>query len=68
MVDESVRVERPFYDRKWYVFAFLDSHHPDIPKPHYPPHCIARTDEAKLVPGALLFLASCVFCILVALL
>ncbi|KAF2283887.1 hypothetical protein GH714_016901 [Hevea brasiliensis] len=35
---------------KWPVFAFLDSHHPDIPEHPYPPHCIAGTDEARLVP------------------
>ncbi|CAB4283885.1 unnamed protein product [Prunus armeniaca] len=50
MVDKLVRVVRPFYDRKWPVFAFLDSHHPYIPEPPYPPHCIAGTNEAKLVP------------------
>ncbi|KAI5324857.1 hypothetical protein L3X38_033930 [Prunus dulcis] len=33
-----------------HVFAFLDSHHPDIPEPPYPSHYIAGTDEAKPVP------------------
>ncbi|PQM36156.1 hypothetical protein Pyn_04562 [Prunus yedoensis var. nudiflora] len=51
MVDESVRLARAFCDRKWPVFASLDSHHPDIPEPPYPPHCIAGTDEGKLVPA-----------------
>ncbi|XP_059438416.1 nicotinamidase 1-like [Corylus avellana] len=51
MVDESVRLAREFCDKNWPVFAFLDSHHPDIPEPPYPPHCIAGTDEAKLVPA-----------------
>jgi nicotinamidase-related amidase len=51
MVDESVRLAREFCDKKWPVFAFLDSHHLDIPEHPYPPHCIAGTDEAKLVPG-----------------
>ncbi|PQQ01723.1 nicotinamidase 1 [Prunus yedoensis var. nudiflora] len=51
MVDESVRVARALCDRKWLVFAFLDSHHLDILEPPYPPHCIAGTDEAKLVPA-----------------
>ncbi|KAJ9670250.1 hypothetical protein PVL29_026661 [Vitis rotundifolia] len=50
MVDESVRLARVFCEKKWPVFAFLDSHHPDIPEPPYPPHCIAGTDESKLVP------------------
>ncbi|WJZ91708.1 hypothetical protein VitviT2T_010755 [Vitis vinifera] len=51
MVDESVRLARVFCEKKWPVFAFLDSHHPDIPEPPYPPHCIAGTDESKLVPA-----------------
>ncbi|KAK0603100.1 hypothetical protein LWI29_001437 [Acer saccharum] len=50
MVDESVRLARVFCNKKWPVFAFLDSHHPDIPEPPYPPHCIIGTDESKLVP------------------
>ncbi|XP_021680332.2 nicotinamidase 1 [Hevea brasiliensis] len=50
MVEESVRLARAFCDKKWPVFAFLDSHHPDIPEHPYPPHCIAGTDEARLVP------------------
>ncbi|CAK9176212.1 unnamed protein product [Ilex paraguariensis] len=50
MVDESVKLARVFCDNKWPIFAFLDSHHPDIPEPPYPPHCIAGTDESKLVP------------------
>ena len=53
MVEESVRLARLFCEKKWPVFAFLDSHHPDIPEPPYPPHCIAGTDEARLVPGTL---------------
>ncbi|KAJ4714558.1 nicotinamidase 1-like [Melia azedarach] len=51
MVDESVRLARMFCEKKWPVFAFLDSHHPDVPEPPYPPHCINGTDEAKLVPA-----------------
>ncbi|KAM7523812.1 hypothetical protein LguiA_013714 [Lonicera macranthoides] len=50
MVDESVQLARVFCQNKWPVFAFLDSHHPDIPEHPYPPHCIAGTDESKLVP------------------
>jgi len=53
MVDESVRVARVFCEKNWPVFAFLDSHHPDVPEHPYPPHCIIGTDEAKLVPGNL---------------
>lgn len=51
MVDESVRLARAFCEKEWPVFAFLDTHHPDVPEPPYPPHCIAGTDEAKLVPA-----------------
>ncbi|XP_050363386.1 nicotinamidase 1 [Argentina anserina] len=50
MVEESVRVAGAFCEKKWPVLAFLDSHHPDIPEHPYPPHCIAGTDESKLVP------------------
>ncbi|KAK7835622.1 nicotinamidase 1 [Quercus suber] len=51
MVDESVKLARVFCEKKWPIFAFLDSHHPDIPEPPFPPHCIAGTDEARLVPA-----------------
>lgn len=51
MVEESVRLARIFSEKKWPVFAFLDTHHPDIPEHPYPPHCIAGTDESKLVLG-----------------
>ncbi|KAL8211261.1 hypothetical protein R6Q57_005698 [Mikania cordata] len=51
MVDESAQLARMFCEKKWPVFAFLDSHHPDVPEPPYPPHCIAGTDEANLVPA-----------------
>ncbi|XP_059624139.1 nicotinamidase 1-like [Cornus florida] len=51
MVDESVRLAKVFCEKKWPVFAFLDSHHPDVPEHPYPPHCIAGTDESKLVPA-----------------
>ncbi|KAI4314420.1 hypothetical protein L6164_027332 [Bauhinia variegata] len=50
MVDESVRLARVFSEKKWPIFAFIDCHHPDIPEPPYPTHCISGTDEAKLVP------------------
>ncbi|PSS21474.1 Nicotinamidase [Actinidia chinensis var. chinensis] len=51
MVDETLRLATVFCENKWPVFAFLDSHHPDIPEHPYPPHCIAGTDESKLVPA-----------------
>lgn len=50
MVDESVKIAREFCKRNWPVYALLDSHHPDIPEPPYPPHCIVGTDESTLVP------------------
>ncbi|MBA0677815.1 hypothetical protein Goari_019203 [Gossypium aridum] len=51
MVEESARLARLLCERKWPVFAFLDSHLPDIPEPSFPPHCIAGTDETRLVPA-----------------
>lgn len=51
MVEESERLAKVFCEKKWPIFAFLDSHHPDIPEPPYPPHCIIGTDESKLVPA-----------------
>ncbi|KAL7135483.1 hypothetical protein ABFS83_11G100000 [Erythranthe nasuta] len=51
MVDESAKLARQFCDKNWPIYALLDSHHPDIPEPPYPPHCIAGTDESKLVPS-----------------
>ncbi|GAB2232012.1 hypothetical protein Droror1_Dr00011032 [Drosera rotundifolia] len=51
MVDETARLARIFCEKKWPVFAFLDTHHPDIPEPPYPPHCIIGTEEAELVPA-----------------
>lgn len=51
MVDESVRLAKEFCQRDWPVYALFDSHHPDIPEPPYPPHCIAGTEESELVPG-----------------
>lgn len=51
MIEETVRIAKAFCQNKWPIFAFLDSHHPDIPEPPYPPHCIAGTDEARLVPA-----------------
>lgn len=50
MVEEAAKLARVFCDKKWPVFAFRDSHHPDVPEPPFPPHCIAGTSESKLVP------------------
>jgi nicotinamidase-related amidase len=55
MVEESARIARLFCEKKWPVFAFLDTHHPDIPEHPYPPHCILGTDEANLIPGIYYF-------------
>ncbi|GAV90840.1 LOW QUALITY PROTEIN: Isochorismatase domain-containing protein [Cephalotus follicularis] len=49
MVDESVKLAKAFSEKQWPVFAFLDSHHPDIPDPPYPSHCIIGTPEFELV-------------------
>ncbi|KAL9660456.1 hypothetical protein QQ045_025271 [Rhodiola kirilowii] len=51
MLDVTAKLCQVFCDKRWPIFAFLDTHHPDIPEPPYPPHCIAGTDEAKLVPA-----------------
>jgi nicotinamidase-related amidase len=51
MINESARLARLFCDKKLPVLAFLDSHQPNKPEEPYPPHCIAGTDESKLVPG-----------------
>ncbi|KAK7386723.1 hypothetical protein VNO78_27058 [Psophocarpus tetragonolobus] len=53
MVKESVKLSKEFSERKWPIFAFLDTHHPDKPEPPYPPHCLIGTDEAKLVSDLL---------------
>ncbi|KAF8079638.1 hypothetical protein N665_1012s0012 [Sinapis alba] len=50
MVEESAKLAREFCARKWPVFAFLDSHLPDVPEIPYPPHCIIGTQECELVP------------------
>ena len=51
MIKESERLARLFCEKKRPIIGFLDSHHPDKPEEPYPPHCIAGTDEANLVPG-----------------
>ncbi|GAV75530.1 Isochorismatase domain-containing protein [Cephalotus follicularis] len=48
MVDESVKLAKAFSEKQWPVFAFLDSHHPDIPEPPYPSHCIIGTPESSM--------------------
>lgn len=53
LVEESAKLAGLLCERKWPVFAFFDSHLPDIPEPPFPPHCSAGTDETRLVPGTL---------------
>ncbi|KAL8151865.1 hypothetical protein V2J09_021673 [Rumex salicifolius] len=55
MVEEAARLSKIFCEKRWPVFAFIDSHHPDIPEPPYPPHCIIGTAESKLVPACATF-------------
>ncbi|XP_038681264.1 nicotinamidase 1-like [Tripterygium wilfordii] len=50
MINESTRLARLFCEKRWPVLAFLDSHQPNKPEDPYPPHCIAGTNESKLVP------------------
>ncbi|PIA52285.1 hypothetical protein AQUCO_01000274v1 [Aquilegia coerulea] len=51
MVKESTRLAKVFCEKKWPVFAFLDTHHPDKPEHPYPPHCLVGTEESNLVPS-----------------
>lgn len=51
MVDESVKLAKMFCEKKWPIYALLDSHHPDVPEPPHAPHCVTGTEESKLVPG-----------------
>lgn len=51
MVDESVKLAKVFCEKKWPIYALRDSHHPDVPEPPHPPHCITGTDESELVPA-----------------
>ncbi|CAA0831800.1 Nicotinamidase 1 [Striga hermonthica] len=53
MVEESVKLAREFRKHGWPIYGLLDSHHPDIPEPPYPPHCIIGTEESRLVPSLL---------------
>ncbi len=32
------------------ILVFLDTHHPDIPEPPYPPHCVIGTGEELIDP------------------
>ncbi|GAV90839.1 LOW QUALITY PROTEIN: Isochorismatase domain-containing protein, partial [Cephalotus follicularis] len=48
MVDESVKLAKAFSEKQSPVFVFLDSHHPDILEPPYPPHCIIGTPESEV--------------------
>ncbi|KAJ6821207.1 nicotinamidase 1-like [Iris pallida] len=50
MVEESVWLSKVFCEKKWPIFALLDSHHPDKPEPPYPPHCIVGSGEENFVP------------------
>ncbi|KAH9617493.1 hypothetical protein KSS87_014066 [Heliosperma pusillum] len=52
MIVEAERLARMFCEKRWPVMAFIDSHHPDVPKHPYPPHCLAGSDESNLVPGS----------------
>lgn len=48
-----MKLSKKFAEKNWPIFAYLDSHHPDIPEPPYPPHCLIGSDESKLVPDLL---------------
>jgi nicotinamidase-related amidase len=50
MVTETDRLARVFEERGLPIAVFLDWHATDRPEPPYPPHCLAGTSEAELVP------------------
>ncbi|KAK1430295.1 hypothetical protein QVD17_12937 [Tagetes erecta] len=51
MIDESVKVSRVFCEKKWPIFAFLDTHEPGKLEHPYPSHCLAGSHESNLVPA-----------------
>jgi nicotinamidase-related amidase len=50
MVAETDRLARVFEQRGLPIAVFMDWHATDRPEPPYPPHCLAGTSEAELVP------------------
>ena len=52
MVAETDRLARLFERQGLPIAVFLDWHDTDRPEPPYPPHCLAGTAEADLVPPA----------------
>jgi nicotinamidase-related amidase len=50
MIAETDRLARTFEARALPIAVFLDWHATDRPEPPYPPHCLAGTAEAELVP------------------
>jgi nicotinamidase-related amidase len=50
MITETARLARVFEQRGLPIAVFLDWHATDRPEPPYPPHCLAGTSEAELVP------------------
>lgn len=51
MIKEADKLAKLFSEKNWPIMAFLDSHHPDVPEYPYPPHCLAGSEESKLVPA-----------------
>lgn len=51
MVEEAARLSKIFCEKKWPMFALLDTHYPDKPEHPYPPHCIIGTGEEDFVPA-----------------
>lgn len=51
MIAETDRLARRFEERGLPIAVFLDWHATDRPEPPYPPHCLAGTAEAELVPA-----------------
>lgn len=53
MVEEANRISRIFCDRKWPIYALLDTHYPDKPEVPFPPHCVIGSGEENFVPELL---------------
>jgi nicotinamidase-related amidase len=49
-VDRLVRELDRALGQRLHVMVLRDHHHPDVPEPPYPPHCIAGTGEETLDP------------------
>lgn len=49
-IGEHARALRAALGDRLHVLCFLDTHHPDIPEPPYPPHGVIGTGEEEMDP------------------